>query len=517
MNIEALNRNPYYGPLYRETVAHSDVSTALLKVTRAGYIEETFDSQQTESLYLVTAPWDRLIPQREETNSNAILVLTGSFDPIHHGHVNMMNNARKAVENLGHHVVAGVFSTSHDAYVRGRKTREGIDAHQRGIDNSIFIDSHPLNYGQWMIHDIWESQVNPDAVNFTTVLDHIRQAVQSRSTKEYRFFFLFGADNSEFASAFQYHENVMPVCLQRGDYPVSTVTTHLIHEGKCLFVENDVTSSSTQIRAEVYRPYVVRQDAKLSTEHLADCMPDYDARIASFRAGFNRTLKLMLPTSIHYLDVQDQLTQTRDYLNAYYPHTRVLSADAYFTHSHATAVRVSRLFDLAGAQVRADQLTELSFPDGVADPSYEYVLVDHDIIANGSVQEIEKKYQLSGKIDMLKLVFPYDVHTVVSERDFILGAKEGGLMMGTTTTPIKYPLIAPYANVNTRAGVPTERAHEFSRILWELNYKLYKGTDLYATQVGAEFVQEVAKRDVLMEELCQSMWHAYGGNRFSLT
>ncbi len=47
----------------------------------------------------------------------AIIVTTGSFSPVHDGHIMAMELAKDYVQKLGYEVVQGVISLSHDIYV----------------------------------------------------------------------------------------------------------------------------------------------------------------------------------------------------------------------------------------------------------------------------------------------------------------------------------------------------------------------------------------------------------------
>jgi nicotinic acid mononucleotide adenylyltransferase len=93
----------------------------------------------------------------------AVLLTTGSLNPIHAGHLQCMEDARVAIEKLGYHVVAGYISPSSDYYVRGKMERI---AHENRVTlNSIFASAtHRLRLTQlacmeseWLNCSSWEA------------------------------------------------------------------------------------------------------------------------------------------------------------------------------------------------------------------------------------------------------------------------------------------------------------------------------------------------------------------------
>ena len=66
--------------------------------------------------------------EESKEKQRAILLATGSFNPIHTGHVDMMNFAKKELESLGKYTVIGGFmSPSHDSYVSTKGSYIGSD------------------------------------------------------------------------------------------------------------------------------------------------------------------------------------------------------------------------------------------------------------------------------------------------------------------------------------------------------------------------------------------------------
>jgi hypothetical protein len=53
-----------------------------------------------------------------------VLLTTGSFNPVHSGHVNAMQRARDYLTSLGFYIVGGYISPTHDDYVKPKMQRQ---------------------------------------------------------------------------------------------------------------------------------------------------------------------------------------------------------------------------------------------------------------------------------------------------------------------------------------------------------------------------------------------------------
>ena len=69
------------------------------------------------NLSLLTTPVSKLIDFKEKKENPVVLLSTGGFDPIHDGHIYMMEFAKEALEKKGYHVIGGYLSPSHESYV----------------------------------------------------------------------------------------------------------------------------------------------------------------------------------------------------------------------------------------------------------------------------------------------------------------------------------------------------------------------------------------------------------------
>mmetsp|Transcript_11270 Transcript_11270/g.31622 ORF Transcript_11270/g.31622 Transcript_11270/m.31622 type:complete len:295 (+) Transcript_11270:181-1065(+) len=85
-----------------------------------------------------------------------VLLMTGSFCPVHRMHVHAMEEARRAVEACGHHMVVGGFlSPSHDSYVSMKLGDESIPASSR-----VDMCALATEASDFLATDPWESSVD---------------------------------------------------------------------------------------------------------------------------------------------------------------------------------------------------------------------------------------------------------------------------------------------------------------------------------------------------------------------
>lgn len=467
-------------------------------VELAGYIE---DSPYEYNPYLITAPYETLM--KRKGTKNAVLLSTGSYDPVHHGHVSMMVQTRALLEKQGYTVMGGVFSTSHDSYVRDQKTPEGVSAIQRGIDITNFLLSHPDNIERWLIHDLWESQIVDHAVNFTTVIYHVRKTLERLLGDNFTLFYLFGEDNSAFALPLVLEEKVIPVVIQRPGYNLLPEVKDLVKEGEALYVPNDSHLSSSDIRKSMKEkpPYVIRCDGKRGTEYLSPLISDYAERIEYFHQGI---VNLFSHKSLFLIEVDEQLSRTWNHIQEKYSTLPVLSCDIYYKGD--VNLRVSRLFDLSSAQSRSYGIT--SVDSSLVDSQKEYIYVDDDIATGFTLEKVSHHVKIKEPVSMVNVMTERNIEDVVDERDFLVGAEHGGLMINYNSEYIRFPYMSPYVNLVTRAKIEPEKAREFNRRLWELNSEFYKNTHLTAEDIEAPFLKILGVKETI-EEYCLMMARSF--------
>lgn len=513
----------YADELTSEGVDSSQVDEA---VKGAGWVDEKgidtrnfFDRSVANDVFLSKVK-ENYTAHADRTNAFAVVLSTGSYDPVHNGHVEMMSKAKAAVEEQGFSVLAGVMSAGHDGYVREQKNGPGDNAFTRGMFIEQFLSAHKDNVSGWLVHDGWESMVAPLPVNFTTVIDWVRAQLSYLDlADEVRVFYVFGEDNMSFAHPLVKQRGVLPVIVQRQGYEMSPRVAEYVVTYEALYVESHNNLSSTTIREAKLNtsPYVIRKDAGFATSYLKDSVgSEYEQRVDAFSTELHNVFTEVFDDNVHVigLDVADQLKSTTDFLSTNFdPSTRFLSADKYLTGENIERIQCSRVFTVNTSQKHAGYLRVQG--DAGYDQNRPYVFIDDDIATGYTVEELKKKYLISGAVSMLNVIMPYGVKDIVDERDFLIGAKHGGLVCESSNGVMRFPYVFPYVNLHTRAKVPMNKIKAFSATIWELNRRFYRGTGLTFGQLkNNDFaLHSGVPSSALVEGYCERMRDLLGGVR----
>jgi cytidyltransferase-like protein len=103
---------------------------------------------------------------KEGEGGKAVLVATGSFSPVHRGHIEMMENAKKWLEENGYEVIKGFISPKHDSYVKTKSDWIPIE------DRVAMLNL--MTKGSWIDIDTWEAS-QPTQRSRYDVVDRIQQ------------------------------------------------------------------------------------------------------------------------------------------------------------------------------------------------------------------------------------------------------------------------------------------------------------------------------------------------------
>jgi NAD+ synthetase len=140
----------------------------------------------------------------------AVILSTGSFCPIHNGHIDMMEQCKVAVEANGGVVLGGYLSPSHDRYVNGKLANQSLSGRHR-----LRLCELATKSSDWIMADGWEALELRYPVNFTDVIIHLEQFLSAHvpTHKPIHIVYAFGSDHASFALTFVSRGKA--VCLHR--------------------------------------------------------------------------------------------------------------------------------------------------------------------------------------------------------------------------------------------------------------------------------------------------------------
>jgi hypothetical protein len=474
----------------------------------AGYVREAPTANaEAHSAFPLCTPTHKLADTRED-QVPLVLLCTGCYSPVHVGHLAMFERARTALTARGHVVAGGYLSPSHDDYV--------------GIKNggvAALPAAHRLHLCQAAVADSdflmicpWEARWVATAVNFTDVILHLQKYLRTHWHPRTEVVYVCGADNAGFARAF----------VGRGR---CILMEQAYTEGRVVVDDSDwghVESSSDARASGVGIPpavaatlsaweldwshiasgappqresaptitYTLRDDLDWATSHWRPRVSTsvLATALTTFRDGVADALRTAFtdvawPDRPRALDLRVlNLTAQRHYIKELMQRERVLSLDLCVdAHEY---LHLCREFALADGQLRSRQLrARPGYP-----PLHEQMqalerevmavtLVDDDIATGLTFASAQLLLESRG-VEVVRTLSLLDnegprPHDVVDLRDFLVGARDGGLVVRVGGEFTRAPYLLPWVALTTRAKIPPSAEWALSRQLWQLNVDFF--------------------------------------------
>jgi len=448
-----IDRDHYYKDLYS--------LLGLDGIEEAGYFDDTasIDYNIKNSIKVLCTPISPIYKGISTASNPCVLITTGSFCPIHQGHIEMMVSAREAVENAGYNVLAGYISPGHDEYIKLKVKDKAIPIHYRIKKIQELININKLE--DWLMPDSWEGIFNAVAVNFTDVVYRLELYLEELFEQKIPVFFVCGGDNARFALTFLQKGHCVVVGRPQFDERYEQYRTRLSSCKNIIWAKGDNALSSTQIRNE--KPFS------------ASVLKDLHLRVEGNDSRESFIIDLLKPyfKDIHYA----HLTEQQKVYKKISPNNTI-SLDAYLPGNFN--LQVSRFFDLFGTyklgytnRPGSHSLKEqlLSIPVG------NYCLFDDDIHTGNTIKYakslLEKNDQ---KIEGIIAMNLYEnknqqITEVLDCRDFLIGDINSGLVLSIKDKTVRAPYVYPYVCPFIRASISDPL--EFSIAVWKINHVYY--------------------------------------------
>lgn len=559
-------RDPFYAELYRN-------AKPLEYLYEAGFFVDKIlptDAHRLDFLPgFLTTPFHKILSNLSGLGPNetpAVLVTTGGFSPIHHGHIAMMEVAKQELERRGYKVVGGYFSPSHDEYV---STKYGGEAGLNG-NHRIYLGQLAVDESDWLMVDAWESIFVPTAINFTDVIVRLKKYLNYHipHSSSPEVFYVFGSDNAKFARVFEYRGGC--VCVTRDDTMQSGVQNEDgIKDNQRIIFTKNVSAyagvSSAVVRkwkvnlmpekaSEVYfkwRKNILRAEGTTTGPRKSYVVRDEDSWAMDYwikRFGYDRVMvakekfKKQLIKALHdaflYVLLPDlpleidmrvyRLEEQIRYVEELERQEEVLNLD--MCTNQGLGLNLSRLFYLCDGQLQPSQL--IGRPGFPAMDSQirairagNYTLLDDDLATGSTINMLMGMLPESVRINKIRTLTDYsrrmyhhghpssfdqDAFDVVDIRDFILGARASGLVVSLPNGDIaRAPYLQPYISLISRASIPPSSEMILSKRLWEMNVEFFNNfqSSVFISDLD-EYVQKLFyylgfKSEMLVVDLCR--------------
>lgn len=476
-------RDSYYSEIYRD---YKDEELLI----KAGFVPDPFTYEEINyyNIELLTTPFDKLKDNINEMDNPIVLLSTGGFYPIHDGHIKMMNEAKKIVEDNGYKVVGGYLSLSHEDYI---STKPYYIKNQYDRVNEC---REYVKDSDWLMIDPWESIYVRAPINFTDVIERLQLYLQKYVNKKIKVAYVFGGDNVEFMYCFR--KKGIGICINRDGYNELFNKTKKIQNDNMYFIENSDKSSilsSRYIRKnqnidiisyDNVGNYLIRNESLLPLEKYVNELNKDKVQVLQekFLNKFMRMLSNCFDNKIYVkvINMSNQLKKASEFLKD----KNTINLDSYFRGTYN--LEVSRLFNISSYQNKYLELIGRLGHETISEQVEkirpgEYILVDDDSVTGRTLNSVKSCLPSNVKVSSQYLLansITDKIFDVVDLRDFIIGSSNSGLVVklpnGECT---RAPYVMPYVNLTTRASIPPAKERQFSIDIWKLNKEFYEELD----------------------------------------
>lgn len=483
-------------------------------VVKAGWFEDGVINLDPQLDFYAT-PLHQIMTA--DTKEVSVLYYMGCFAPVHEGHLKAMQIAKETVEQqTGETVVAGFFAPDHDSYV-GQKTQ---DPRFFAPNRVAYMQEQLKGQDSWMQVDVWPALYAPKDLNFTVLYDRFTAYLQKWLPEDVKvkLYCVFGGDNYQFANAFT--EYGYGVCVGRGG--VQMDMTAILPNPRVLWAESVSTShSSTAVRAAM-----VTVDETPSEEDYYVLRDDLDCAFTPPRVLSNKVISdaVRILVTAH-VDAKVKTIAVKDQLAQFHPERPFISLDCFLDSDYK--LDITRVFELSDPQRFSHFHTNRAGTPPIDEqvkniPEGYYDLVDDDIATGATMKMMESFLNLNNvKVtNFLSLLDNQEneenLYDILDMRDFILGAKHGGLTVRTVKNEItRMPYALPYVNLATRAKMSPLKMFSLSIEIWKLNSSTYHGTGMTIADIKEyqDFTLLGFPADMTVEELCDKHIELLTGKR----
>ena len=448
-DIYNILKEPLYNDLYLETKDKS-----LLE--KAGFLN--YDDVINLDYNIFTTPLNN-IKIDENTKNPVVLLSTGGFNPIHDGHLQMMEKAKKCLEENNYTVIGGFFSPSHEDYIKTKVNYIDNQADRLNYNYEILQNYDYLNI------DTWEMYHNNRYINFSSVIFRLEKYLQKYVRNDIKVAYVFGDDNIEFSYLFT--KNI-GVCVYRNN-PKFDIFKQNNKSDNMFFIKQSSVDISSKFLREIpvktanKNLYIVRNEGTLPFKNFKGDI--YNAQLF-FKEKFIKILNNYISNPVKIVDVQDEVNAANNYLKD----KTTISIDPYFTGNYN--LHISRQFFICDSQIKPEKIIDSpGYNNNFTDlPNENFVLVDDDSVSGNTIKLLKQYINITDTY-FLNSIIKNKIFDCIDLRDFIFGVENSGLVVNVLNQNIRVPYIYPYVNLYTRANI--KDTINFSKEIINLNFEMY--------------------------------------------
>ncbi len=450
-----------------------------------------------------------------------VLVGTGCYDPIHPGHINLMDAAYECLTmRYNKLIVGGYLVPAHTKYVI---EKNGTDSPLKRLSDCQKCVLHH----EWLSVDPHELLYETNDVNYTQIILRLEEYLQHHIGPNIRVVYVCGSDHATFARMFVGHGTC--ICVSRPGYEKiynemkaelegneniywcgqTTVnmcstdirkiannvsqSTHSSTRPQVTFCQPQVTFGQPQVtfgqpqvtfgrpqvtfgRPQVTfgRPQVTFGPSTYQLRNECIDLPEYNELCHTIKKLFEDTFKNnSIDIDVNLIDLNDQIDAIRGY-----DKKEIISLDPIISTGYTLGL--SRLFGVAYPGSCLSVISRPGMPSVESQikkiPKGSYYLMDDDTVSGLTIETAKSYLGSEIKIKNIILLSKNVVNGLdISDcRDFLIGSPFGGLVIELPNGNIaRVPYALPYVFPSDRCMTPVEDDLKFSIKIWQINLCYY--------------------------------------------
>lgn len=403
-------------------------------------------------------------PINRKKDNNIVLFTTGAFNPFHDGHLSMMLKAEEFVSKK-YNVLGCVFIPNHSVYLN-KKSGLKPTYDDKYLEMNRLLKSAPSHYQISRVSDICHNNDVPFSEIGIALLNCLKKKFNSNLTIGY----VYGGNliniSPVFNSAFK------GICVARKkDLPKTVDNPNVslinIHDKTSLITSkeilNKLTDHNPYYTERHCQYYFLRDDLRESSE-IYSKHERYESGLSYFRYKLIRIFDKYTPYKLITVNLNKQIANISKHKFKY----PTLSLDIYFKGDYR--LDITRAFT-PGLQYSNSTFVNregtLPLEQQLAlIPKQPLTFIDDDKVTSATLDYVKKYLDIREEYYLTKSL-SNEIYDVAEMRDFLFGAKYGGLFIKIKNHMFRLPYIEPFVNLHARARI--EDARHFSIDILNLN------------------------------------------------
>lgn len=429
---------------------------------------EIDDTCLNEDNNWLSTPINKIKISKNE-KEKVIILMTGAFSPLHEGHIECMEKAKKILVEQ-YDVIGGYISHSHDNYVDTKYNGEAKCHSLLRIKQAEKL----LFNNEWIMVDKFESIDNKHSINFTDVIIKLKSFINFQFNINVKIAYVFGGDNSKFSLAFEDSEDIS-ICLSRNHEKENFFNDYKLFSNQYYIKDNQYKNISSSLKRINKSEDII--DYK-NNKYLIRDDSEYIPHIKNF--DFLNKFKNIILNGIGKgltIETVNIKEQHKEFNKIYKDLDNTISLDLYIKGKYN--IYLSREFNLGDAQVHPNGLVNRpNFENNFSKipNDVDYTLIEDDSISGKTISFLKEKLNhinIKNIILLSNLYSKEEYFDVIDLRDFILNTENGGLVVNFKGKTLRVPYLYPYVNLETRANILPDKYLETNLKLWNLNLLIF--------------------------------------------